>query len=144
MIIKIAFLILFFPIMAFAGNMAADEALYYYNEGVKEQKANNLVAADTYYQKAVLLSPYNLTWQKYILNNRGVIAAKQGDIETAEQAFNEALKIDPEYEQALLNLGMIYEMRRSRLESLEYWAKIFGFDRLKPKDFVMQGQEKEK
>jgi tetratricopeptide (TPR) repeat protein len=94
----------------------------------------------------LLVDPYNPDWKKFILNNQGIMYAQQGDLEKAEAAFNEALKIDPEYETAKLNLGFIYEQRRSRLESIEYWLKVLNIDldKVKPKGFVVEeGQKKE-
>jgi len=130
---------------SYAEELLHEQAINYYNEGVKAQKAHNFLEADTAYQKVLLVDHYNPTWQKYILNNRGIILAKTGDLDRAEEAFNGALKLDENYMPAKINLGMIYEARRTRLESLEYWAKVFELDKLKPKDFVMEeGELKEK
>ncbi len=126
---------------ACAGELVAKEAVTYYNEGVKAQKGGNFSVADTYYQKTLILDPNNPNWQKFILNNRGIMYANHGDLKNAEIAFNQALKIDPNFATATLNLGLVYEMRRTRLESLEYWAKVFKLDELKPKDFIIAVQE---
>lgn len=127
-----------------AGELISKEAVNYYNEGVKAQKASNFDMAEIAYQKTLLLDPYNTNWQKFIINNRGVMYAKLGDLEKAEAAFNEALKIDPNYEPAKLNLGFIYEKRRSKLESIEYWLKILNInlEDAKPKGFVIEEQQK--
>jgi len=129
-----------------AGELAAKQAVNYYNDAVKDQKACNIAEANANYQKVLLVDPYNPDWKKFILNNQGIMYAQQGDLEKAEAAFNEALKIDPEYETAKLNLGFIYEQRRSRLESIEYWLKVLNIDldKVKPKGFVVEeGQKKE-
>lgn len=133
-------IILFFFNFSYAGELVSQEAVNYYNEGVKAQKADNFSAADIAYQKALLLDPYNPKWNKFIINNRGIMYAQSGDLEKAEASFNEVLKIDPNYQPAQFNLGLIYEKRRSRLESLEYWAKVFELDKLKPQDFIIEEQ----
>ena len=128
--------------ISFAGDLIAKEAGTYYNEGVKAQKAGNFDAAETAYQKTLILAPNDLDWIKFITNNRGVILAKGGDLPRAEMAFKAALEIDPNYKSACMNLGLVYEKLKNRLESLEYWAKAFEFEKLKPKDFVLQEDEK--
>jgi len=69
--------------------------------------------------------------------------AQMGELERSEAAFLAALQIDPKYKPAKLNLGLINEKRRTRCESLEYWSKIFNFEKLKPKNFVISGEEGE-
>jgi tetratricopeptide (TPR) repeat protein len=114
------------------------ETINYYNAGVKAQKAGNFTEAEDNYQKALLTDPYNTNWQKFVLNNRGAMLIKLGDFQKAEASLNDALKIDPNYKPAQINLGFTYEKRRTRLESLEYWAKVFDIDNLKPKDVVIE------
>ena len=65
--------------------------------------------------------------------------AEQGFLDEAEEYFNESLKIDPNYLPAQLNLGFIYEKRRSELESIKYWLKVLNIDldKVKPKGFVI-------
>jgi len=134
---------LFFYSLCYAENMFSDQAADYYKEGVKAQKASNYAMADENYQKTLLLDPYNNDWKKFIVNNRGVMFAKMGDMMNAERMFNEALKIDPDYELAKLNLGLIVEGRLTRLEYLEYWMKMLNIDieKLKPKSYGIQEQE---
>lgn len=43
-----------------------------------------------------------------IFNNMGVIHAEKGEMEKAREAFAKALKISPDYEQALYNLADVY------------------------------------
>ena len=137
--IVILFFILLFSGSAFAGELISKEAVNYYNEGVKLQKASNFAMADSLYQKTLLVDPYNSKWQKFILNNRGVMKAQQGSIEEAEILFNRSLQIDPEYLPSKLNLGFIYEQRRSELESIKYWLSVLNInlDDIKPKGFVL-------
>jgi len=142
---KTMFLLLFVFLLfgySFAGGKASGECAAYFNEGVKAQKGGHMDTAETSYKKTLLVEPAEIDYRKYIANNRGIMYAKQGDLDKAEKAFKEALSIDPQYKAAELNLGLIYEKRRSRCESLEYWSKIFDLDSLKPKNFVIE-EEKE-
>ncbi|MDD2688987.1 MAG: tetratricopeptide repeat protein [Candidatus Omnitrophica bacterium] len=134
------FLLLFYN-FSYGEELIAKEAVDYYNQGVKAQNGGDLSEADTFYQKTLIVDPNNLDWQKLILNNRGIMYAERGDLKNAEIAFNEALKIDPNFSTAMLNLGLVYEMRRTRLESLEYWAQVFRLDEKKPKNFIIAVQE---
>ena len=133
------FFILLFAGNVFAGELISKEAINYYDEGVKLQKASNFAMADSLYQKTLLVDPYNAKWQKFILNNRGVMKAQQGSIEEAEILFNRSLQLDQNYLPARLNLGFIYEQRRSELESIKYWLKVLNInlDDVKPKGFVL-------
>jgi len=126
---------------AFAGSLVADEAGTYFNEGVKAQKGGNFQAAEISYQKTLLIAPDSKKWKKYIFNNYGAMFAQMGELQRAEEALNNALKVDPDYMPAKLNLGMINDKQRTRLESLEYWAKVFNLDSLKPKEFVVSVEE---
>jgi tetratricopeptide (TPR) repeat protein len=81
--------------------------------------------------------PKDPNYQKFVLNNMGIVNATRADMAAAEASFKEALKIDPKYVPALLNLGLIYEMKKDRSGALEYWLKAFNFEQLKPKAFVI-------
>lgn len=133
------FFVLLFVGNSFAGELISKEAVNYYNEGVKLQKASNFAMADSLYQKTLLVDPYNSKWQKFILNNRGAMEAQQGSIEEAEILFKRSLQVDPNYLPAKLNLGFIYEQRRSELESIKYWLNVLNInlDDIKPKGFVL-------
>ncbi|MFH1199322.1 MAG: tetratricopeptide repeat protein [Candidatus Omnitrophota bacterium] len=120
------------------GSLLTGEASVYYQEAVKAQRAGNFESADTSYQKVLIVDPNNTKWQKAILNNRGVMNVKIGDLETAEKLFNRALEIDPDYQIVKYNLGIIYEKRRTRLESLEYWAKMFDLEKMIPKNYLLE------
>ena len=134
-------ILLFFSGSLYAGELISQEAVQYYNEGVKLQKAGNFSVAEVNYRKTLLLDPYNVKWQKFIANNEGLMYAQLGELDKAEESFNAALKLDPDYLPAQLNLGLVYEKRRTRLESLEYWASMFCLEKLKPKSFTMAEEQ---
>ena len=124
---------------SFAEGLMSKEATSHYNEGVKSQKASDFASANAFYQKTLALDPTDSKWQKFILNNRGAIAAQEGRMEDAEELFKKSLQIDPNYLPPKLNLGFIYEQRRTELESIKYWLKVLNInlDEVKPKGFVL-------
>jgi tetratricopeptide (TPR) repeat protein len=138
--------VLLFTANSFAGELVSKEAVNYYNEGLKLQRGGDFVKADSFYQKALLVDKYDNKWQKYIANNRGVMLAEQGFLEEAEEYFKQALKIDQGYLSPKLNLGFIYEKRRTELESIKYWLKVLNInlDEVKPKGFVLGVAEETK
>jgi len=130
--------------LAFAGELISKEAVNYFNAGVKAQKGSNFAEADNNYQKALIVAPNDTSYQKYILNNRGCMYTQVGDLDKADAYFRAALEIDPNYKPAQLNLGLINEKRMSRCEALEYWAKLYGWEKTKPRDLTLsEGIEQE-
>ena len=127
--------------LAYAGDLTANEAMSYFNEGVKAQIAEDYNAAKTAYQKVLLIAPSDIKWKKFITNNFGIIFVKQGEFEMAEENFREVLAMDPQYTPAQMNLGLIYEKRKTRLESLEYWVKLFHLEQMKPQSYLMEGAQ---
>ena len=123
---------------ASAGKLASQEAVNYYNEGVRAQKTKNFRVAEIAFQKAALVDPTDVRVQKALLNNRAIAYVREGDLQSAEEIFNELLKMDPNDMKAKMNLGLIYERTRGRLECLEYWAKVFNWEEAKPKDFLLE------
>ena len=136
-LLLLAVLLLAFCSFAFAGELISKEAVNYFNAGVKAQKGANFVEAEINYQKTLIVAPNDTNWQKFILNNRGVMYAQMGDLEKSDASFKAALQIDPNYKAAQLNLGLLNEKRMSRCESLEYWAKLYGWEKTKPRDFAL-------
>ena len=131
----------------FAGELTSKEAVNYFSEGVKLQESGNFIAAESFYQKVLLVDPGNPGWKKAILNNRAVIFAQQGFPDDAEDLLIKSLRVDPDYLPAKLNLGFIYEQRRSELESIKYWLKVLNIDleAAKPKGYVLgEAESKEK
>lgn len=138
-ILFLSFILSFSYNLSYAGELISKEAVNYFNEGVKAQKAANFSAAEISYNKTFLVDPYNLDWKKRILNNEGVMYLETGDMEKAEEFFNRALEIDPDYRFPKLNLGLIYEKHRTELESIKYWLKVLNIDleSIKPKNAII-------
>jgi len=119
-----------------SSGMVAD----YFAEGLKAQKQGNYFAALTAYKKAMLVEPENEEYAKYILNNIGLLLMYQGDIQGAGYYFQEALRIDPAYRPAQLNLGLVLDRKGDKLIALQYWIDILELEieQMKPKAFILQ------
>ncbi|MBU2103012.1 MAG: tetratricopeptide repeat protein [Candidatus Omnitrophota bacterium] len=143
---RIAVLVLLYLTCAvcnvYALGFSTEEAISYYNEGVKAQKSGDFNGAFNAYQKTLLLAPDNLEYHKSIRNNLGIMYHHRGDLAGAEQAFKEALLIDPEYQAAKFNLGLIYDARRGKAASLPYWAQLLDLESLKPREFILEPARK--
>jgi len=139
-------MVLCFSGIAFCGDLISKEAAFYFNEGVKEQRMGNYDNADTSYTKIMMVDPYNTKWQPMIANNRGAMLLTRGDIAGAEECFNTALSIDPNFRPAKLNLGFIYEKRKTELESIKYWLQVLNIDlkSLKPRGYILSEIETDK
>ncbi|RMG87930.1 MAG: tetratricopeptide repeat protein [Bacteroidetes bacterium] len=104
----------------------------------------NYVSAAPWLEKATRLAPFNLDfWEKYAVNlvqlkknkaartafeyvlkenekrpvawcNLGYLYALEGQFEEAEKRYDEALALDPDYEQALINKAAILFLRKER------------------------------
>lgn len=139
--INLVFLFLFLIFSpANAQDLIIKEAKIYFNEGVEAQKEGNFNEAIKAYAKVLILDKDNLDYRKFIVNNRGLIYLSLDDIDNAEDCFNQALKFDPNYMPAKLNLGLIYDRTKDELTSIKYWFKAFdiNLEELKPKAFVLE------
>ena len=56
--------------------------------------------------------------------NWGVLLSDQGDLESAEVAYRQALKIKPDLHQAKINLGLALERKGQPQESLQLWTEV--------------------
>ena len=121
--------------LSYSQTVASKEAVTYFNEAVKAQKSRDYGTAHASYQKALLLFPSDMDYRKLIVNNLGIIFAEQGNFSTAESAFMEALRIDPDFEPAQFNLGLLYDMQPDKMKAMNYWMKVIELR--KPKQFVI-------
>ncbi len=74
--------------------------------------------------------------RKIAYNNLAVIYANEDNFTKADEFFNEALKIDPGYKDAKLNLGLVYDKTKSPQKAMAYWVKVLNLDKLKSKEFM--------
>lgn len=95
------------------------EARAYRDQGLQYQRAGNLDAALTYYQKAIELDPmYAVAY-----NDLGIVYDAQGQMDRAEESYLKAIKIDPAYLSACTNLALLYEGKRDFTKAAFYWEK---------------------
>jgi tetratricopeptide (TPR) repeat protein len=131
---------------SYAGELAINEAVNYFNAGLKAQKDKNYTEAELNYRKTLLLDTSSIKWPLLIANNRGVMCMENGDLDGAEQYFLEALQIDPGFRPAQINYGFVLDKRDNELKSIKYWMDVLHVDlqKLKPKDLVLAREEQEK
>jgi len=134
---------LFFYGTSFAGELAAKEAVNYFNAGLEAQKAKRYSDAEINYRKTVLVNPANKKWPLMIANNRGVISIELGDLDSAAEYFLAALEIDPNFKPAQINYGFVLDKTASELDSMKYWMNLLNIDlqKLKPAGLVLAVEE---
>jgi Tfp pilus assembly protein PilF len=83
--------------------------------------------------------------KKVILNTLAIVYAQQGDMKKAESTLTQALKVDPNYRTANVNLALLYDRIQDKDKSLQYWMRALnlGLDKLKPKDFILEERTEE-
>ncbi len=128
---------------SYAGELVIKEAKNYFKDGVEAQKNSNFDAAMMAYNKAMLVDSKDMPLQKYVINNIGIMYADLDEPDKAEAAFLEALKLDPNYKEAHLNLALVYQMRGDELKSLRELVKAHNLEDLKPKNFAIDEGPKE-
>jgi tetratricopeptide (TPR) repeat protein len=120
----IVLLIVFVAMTSYAGEIVREQAVKYYNEGVRAQKSGDFDNAKTFYQKAIMLAEGDRKDViKAIHNNLGVMYVNTGNWEAAAQSFSDALSIDSDYKEANFNLGILYAKMGEAEKALIYWGK---------------------
>jgi tetratricopeptide (TPR) repeat protein len=122
-----------------AEKFSTEQAFNFLYEGVREQRNGEIDRAKSLYQKALVLNPDNQVLLKYVLNNMGSVSLKSGNMQEAEEFFLKALKIDPQYLPAKINMGFVYDTTRDELTAIKYWLSVLNMDlrNLKPKDCIV-------
>jgi tetratricopeptide (TPR) repeat protein len=127
-------------VTSYAGEMVQEQAVRYYNEGVRAQKSGDLDAAKTAYQKAIMLSEgARKDVLKASYNNVGVIAVNKENLTSAAQAFNEALSIDQYYKEANFNIAILYLKVGNTEKAMEYLSKALN----KNNCYMLEGEKPE-
>jgi tetratricopeptide (TPR) repeat protein len=125
-VIGVAAAIFLFAGVSYAGKLAQEEGLNYYNEGVLAQKSGGLDSAIVAYQKAMVIGMEVASYRKFIFNNVGVIYAAKGQMEQAENMFLEALKLDPQYKPTNFNLAVLYMKQGLCNKAMVYLTKSYN------------------
>ncbi len=139
----ILFLVCLFCNSTYGSELLVEEAFNHYREGLKAQKMGDFYNAQTNYQKSILL---DAKYKKYIFNNLGVLHTSKGEMKEAEIKFKEALKIDPYYNVAIVNLSILYfklsifyKNKGDTKKALENLEKAFYY--YPEKTFILEERE---
>ncbi|MCP4490852.1 MAG: tetratricopeptide repeat protein [Gammaproteobacteria bacterium] len=92
--------------LEYLSNTAADLEYIFTNLGLAYINTENYKGAEQAFQRAI--SQNNSDVVAY--NHLGIISRMQGRFDKARLAYEEAIDIDPEYAQAYLNLGILYDI----------------------------------
>jgi tetratricopeptide (TPR) repeat protein len=134
----IVLVMIFFAMTSYAGEIVQEQALQYYNEGLKAQKTGDFDNAKTAYQKAIMLAEgARKDIIKAIYNNFGVMYINMDNWEAAAQYFSDALSIDPDYKEANFNLGIFYAKMGEAEKALSYWGKALD----KTKSYLLDSEK---
>ncbi|MFA3793127.1 tetratricopeptide repeat protein [Aliiglaciecola sp. SL4] len=92
--------------------------------GDQEQKQAHLVAAKVNYEKAIKINQHN-----YFAHNRlAKVFREMGDFAQAEQHYQYAIQSYPAYDNAYLNLGILYDLylgkKQQALENYELYQAL--------------------
>ena len=146
MVSRLAMALLFICLFcnsANASELLIQEALNYYNAGVKAQEWDDFAGAEINYQKAVLI---DRRLEKFVFNNFGVMFAKRGLFQEAELAFSQALSIEPDYKTAISNIFLLYQklyayyqQQGSRDKAVYYLERALSYSPVK--SFIIEGRK---
>jgi protein O-mannosyl-transferase len=98
----------------------------YTNLGTSYAQKENLELATVYLEKAIGIEPY---YKAY--NYLGLVYARQGRFNESIVSFKNAIKLNPDFDEAYYNLGIIYEYTEQYNLAKEEFKKAYA---LNPKD----------
>jgi len=102
------------PPPTFEVHAAGKEAIRFFTDGVRHQRAGRYAQAIEEYERAIGADSGNLE----ALNNLGVLLKETGRLDQAVDAFQRALALDPKYEKALNNLGVVRYLKGQYEEAI--------------------------
>ncbi len=94
-------------------------ALAQRNLGAMYYLDNNLTAAESSYQRALLIN----NKEAMVHNNLGLIYFERGNYTLAENEYKQELNLYPEYDKALFNLGNLYYHQKRLTEAQKLWEE---------------------
>ncbi len=98
--------------LKYLGNTAPDLEFIFTNLGLAYIKIKNYKGAEQAFQRAI--SQNNRDAVAY--NHIGILNRLQGHFDKARLAYEKAIDVDPEYAQAHLNLGILYDIYLQNLK----------------------------
>jgi tetratricopeptide (TPR) repeat protein len=112
-----------------------EEALDAYYTGVDFLRKNDHASALPWFKKAVETdSIFVFAW-----DNLGICYRKTGDLENAEKAYRESLKLDPSGETALQNLPVVYMIQKKDDEAIAAYNNILKHHPKNPEAYYGMG-----
>ena len=117
----LAYLFLVIPNTLVSAGTFQEEAVSYRQQGYDAQQRGDNAAALSYYQKAAALDPAYAT----PLNDAGILLEREGRLQEAEQAYTQALTVNPNYPEAHANLAMLYERSGQQEKAIYHWMKRY-------------------
>ena len=91
--------------------------LAYFNKG-------DIVAALNYFKKAYSVNPYHV----HVINNLATCYGYKGSYVKAKELYEECLLISPRFEEAALNLSLIYSYEERNEEALDILLGVHNFN----------------
>jgi len=96
------------------------KAIKEYNEGMKSFETRDYKTALKYFEKAVKIDEkFAFAW-----DNIGMCHRRLGKYDKAIEAYNKSLSIDPEGEMPMVNLPIVYELKKDNKKALEMYLII--------------------
>lgn len=131
---------------SYAESAVSDAAAEHFREAAALQNSGDFEKALDIYRKTVLMDPENAQWPKFCDNNIGVMYMQQGMLSDAADSFNNAIKKDPGYITAKINLGLVYNIQQGKEKAAQYWKTLLGdmSDDLRPKTPIVEQGEPDK
>jgi Flp pilus assembly protein TadD len=89
----------------------------------------------SYWQNTSTLYKHTLevTENNYVIhNNYGYYLQEHGELDSAAENFNEALRIRPDYVSALINLGVVLRVQGKTDEAVIHWEKALALEPYNP------------
>ena len=105
-----------------------EQARFYREQGVRQQKMGKWQEALVFYQKAIALDPMYAS----AYNDLGVVYETMGSPERAEESYQTAVAINPRYADAYTNLALLYESKRELKKAAYCWKKQSSLRRTGP------------
>ncbi len=135
----IGLILLLVPFSAYANELLFPEAVQRYNNGLKKQQDGRYDDAVSEYSTGLMLMGDKAElFEKFVLNNYAVMAVQRGEYDAAEKLLKKAIEIDPDYNIAITNLGLVYMKKGDAAKAVKTWSKIMAF----PSNFMIEGEKK--
>lgn len=101
-----------------------------------EYQSENIEAAFEHFQHAILLAPEGNPQLFEIFKTVGNIFVRRGDLDSAEDSYNKAFRLNPSSDALLVNFGTLLIQRQDWDGALEKFRNALGLNRTNDKAWV--------